>query len=209
MSVLSFKTILNPSDGHFRDRGSHFLAFAFPVRDEKEVKTKLAELRKKFHDASHQGYAFVLGPEQKVWRAFDDGEPNHSTGDPILGQIRTRQLTNVLVVVVRYFGGTKLGVSGLIAAYRTAASEALSKATIVEEEVVLLLDIAFAFDATPSVMKLIKAFNITIISQEFTEKAFMRLEVPVRTKDKLLDKLTLLKAKGFLVDWSEPSINRS
>lgn len=196
MPVFAFNTIQAPSEGLFKDSGSRFLAFAYPVETEDEVKARLAILRKKYHDARHQGYAYILGAEQKLWRAFDDGEPNHSTGDPILGQIRSRKLTNVLVVVVRYFGGTKLGVSGLITAYRTAAATALDKAIVVEREVMTSLKLEFDFASTPEVMKLIKAFDLSIVSKEYSEKSRMVLNVPIRVAGQLNEKIALLIAKG-------------
>src|SRR5690242_5641679 len=125
MSVFSYQTIEKSSDSIYKEKGSRFLAFARPVSSESDVKKVLESLRKEYFDARHHCFAWILGPEKKLFRAFDDGEPNHSAGDPILGQIRSRNLTNVLVVVVRYFGGTKLGVGGLISAYKTAASDAL------------------------------------------------------------------------------------
>ena len=198
----SFLTIQGPSEGAFKDRGSRFLAFAYPVSSEPQVKGHLQDLRKKFFDARHQGYAYILGADQDRFRAFDDGEPNHSTGDPILGQIRSRKLTNVLVVVVRYFGGTKLGVSGLIQAYRSAAAEALARAVIVEHEVTLPMRLAFAFDSTPVVMKLIKDFALVVRAQEFTHETSMTVEVPLRSKESVESKLLLLRATGSSIQWA-------
>lgn len=203
MPVFSFKTIVRPSEGSFREKGSRFLAFALPVANEQEIKDHLGALRKKYHDARHQGYAYVLGPEKKLWRAFDDGEPNHSTGDPILGQIRSQQLTDILVVVVRYFGGTKLGMSGLISAYKTAAADALRKATIVEKEVVSPLEVIFDFDATPAIMRMIKEFELNISAQEFTDRTRLKLDVPLRVKELVVARLAVLKTKGAAIHWNE------
>lgn len=204
MAVHSFLTIQGPSEGFFKDKGSRFLAFAYPVNSESEIKGHLQALRKKYFDARHQGYAYILGPGQEHFRAFDDGEPSHSTGDPILGQIRSRKLTGVLVVVVRYFGGTKLGVSGLIQAYRSAAADALSRALIVEREVTVTLELSFVFEATPVVMKLIKDFRLTVLSQGFDEKTRMILEVPVKARDAVVTKLEWLRAVGSSVEWVLP-----
>jgi uncharacterized YigZ family protein len=135
MPVFSYLTIKSPAEGLYKEKGSKFIAFAYSIASEEEMKEKLHELKKKYFDASHYCFAFVLGADKAKYRAFDDGEPNHSAGDPILGQIRAKNLTNVLVAVVRYFGGTKLGVSGLITAYKLAAEEVLNKAKIVECEV--------------------------------------------------------------------------
>lgn len=128
----TYLTISDDSEGFYKEKGSKFLSFAFPVHHEEDIKEKLDILRKKYYDARHHCYAYVLGKDKEIFRANDDGEPNHSAGDPILGQIKSNQLTNILIVVVRYFGGVKLGVGGLISAYRTAAAEAISNNVIVE-----------------------------------------------------------------------------
>lgn len=202
MTIFSYTTIQSPTEGLYKEKGSKFIAFAFQVSSEEEVKEHLRLLKKKYFDARHHGYAYILGPDAQTWRAFDDGEPSHSTGDPILGQIRSRKLTNVLIVVVRYFGGTKLGVGGLITAYRAAADDALSKAVLVEREVVTRLDISFAFTATPEVMKLIKDFDLKIIEQDFTDVTRMKLEVAVRVEEKVMERMALLKAMGSSIEWS-------
>lgn len=202
MPVFSYSTIQEPSEGYYKDSGSRFLAFAFPVASEAEVKNHLQALRKKYFDARHHGYAYILGPDQKAWRAVDDGEPNHSTGDPILGQIRSRKLTNVVVVVVRYFGGTKLGISGLITAYRTAADDALSHAVIVTRDVVTTVNLQFDFSATPAVMKLIKDYQVAILEQIFTDKTLMKLEVKLKLEAQLRERVALLKATGSLIEIS-------
>ena len=196
MTVFSYTTIQTPSAGIYKEKGSKFLAFAYPVTTEEEIKNQLKTLKKKYVDASHHGYAYILGPAQERYRAFDDGEPNHSTGDPILGQIRSRKLTDVLVVVVRYFGGTQLGIGGLIAAYRASADAALSGAAVIEKEVKVTLKINFEFSATQEVMKMIKEFGIKILDQEFGEKSHMRLEVSLRREADLLKKIDLLRARG-------------
>jgi uncharacterized YigZ family protein len=206
MANHSFLTIQGPSEGVFKDRGSRFLAFAYPVSSELQAKGHLQDLRKKFFDARHHGYAYVLGADQERFRAFDDGEPNHSTGDPILGQIRSRRLTNVLVVVIRYFGGTKLGVSGLIQAYRSAAAESLARAVIVEQEVTLSMRLVFAFDSTPAVMKLIKDYALVVRVQEFTHETSMTVDVPLRSMASVESKLLLLRATGSSIQWA-PSEN--
>jgi uncharacterized YigZ family protein len=152
----SYFTIKNSGEGVFRDRGSKFLGFAFPVKSETEVKEILAKLRKEHHGANHHCYAFRLGADKQHYRANDDGEPGNSAGRPILGQIQSRDLTNVLVVVARYFGGTLLGVSGLINAYKNAASEALSACEIVEEYILFEYLIEFPYSKMNEVMKQLK-----------------------------------------------------
>jgi uncharacterized YigZ family protein len=135
MAVFSYRTIQAPTEGIYKEKGSKFLAFAYPVETEADVKGHLERIKKEYFDARHHCFAYMLGADRKKFRAFDDGEPNHSAGDPILGQIRSKNITNVLVIVVRYFGGTKLGVGGLISAYKTAAEDALNRAAVIEKEV--------------------------------------------------------------------------
>lgn len=200
MPVFSYRTIQAPAEGQFKQQGSRFLAFAFPVLDEKEVKEQLGILRKKYHDARHQGYAYVLGPGMEKFRAVDDGEPNHSTGDPILRRIRSRNLTNTLVVVVRYFGGIKLGVSGLIASYRSAAAEALNAAIIVEREVMFRLEVRFDLAATPEVMKLVRQFHLSILSQEYGDKGQLMLEGQLRRAEEVKQRVTYLRATGTPIE---------
>jgi uncharacterized YigZ family protein len=163
----TYLTLAAPAEGVYREKGSRFLAFAAPVCTEGEVKERLENLKKEYYDARHHCYAYVLGPAAAQYRANDAGEPNHSAGDPILGQIRSRGLTDVIVVVVRYFGGTKLGVSGLISAYRTAAAEALDAAPVLEKTVRVGLSLQFAYPATNAVMKVVKDHNLEITRQSF------------------------------------------
>ena len=167
--MTEYFTIKSPKEGLFKDRGSKFLSFAFPVTTELEVKEIQDDLRKKFHDARHHCYAWVLGMDDQIWRANDDGEPSHSAGDPILGQIRSFGLTNTLVVVVRYFGGTKLGVGGLINAYKTAASLALAETE--KQPIFECTEVRFSFgyDLVSIVERLIIDFEIEVISRDFRE----------------------------------------
>ena len=199
MEVFSYTTIDRPAEGLYREKGSKFLAFAYPVTSEDEIRTRLGQLRKEFFDARHHCYAWVLGPEKKFFRAVDDGEPNHSAGDPILGQIRSRDITDVLVVVVRYFGGVKLGVGGLVTAYKTAAADALSKTNIISVEVTIPLTVTFSYADTSEVMRVVKEFDLQISAQDFSEGCRLDLQVPLRKKVAVVDRLTLLKAKGLSV----------
>ena len=162
----SFLTLAGRSEGMHKDRGSKFLYFAFPVKSEEEIKTELGVLRKTYFDATHHCYAWILGKDGQQFRANDDGEPNHSAGDPILGQIRSRNLTNALIVVVRYFGGTKLGVSGLIQAYKSAASAAIEENLIVREWIKAQLEIRFPYPSMNEVMKVVKTHDLEIKGQE-------------------------------------------
>jgi uncharacterized YigZ family protein len=177
VSKDTYLTIADVSEGLYKEKGSKFLAFAYPVATEDDVKEVLALLRKKYFDARHHCYAYMLGPEALQYRANDDGEPNHSAGDPILGQIRSRRLTDLLVVVVRYFGGIKLGVSGLIAAYKTAAAEALDAAVVIEMIVKDRIKIEFDYLSMNDVMRLIKDFELEIVSQQFDNSCTMTLIV--------------------------------
>jgi uncharacterized YigZ family protein len=152
----TYKTIGGVSKGLFRDRGSRFIALAFPVSSQDEIKTRLAELRKEYHDARHHCYAWVLGPDRQTYRLNDDGEPSGTAGRPIHGQINSRELTDILVVVIRYFGGTLLGVSGLINAYRSAAADALANAAVIEKQLMEKWLITFPYTSMNDVMKVLR-----------------------------------------------------
>ncbi|MCK4854436.1 MAG: YigZ family protein [Bacteroidales bacterium] len=174
----TYRTIKQRSEGVFRDRGSKFLAFAFPVNTRDEIKKTLAELRKEYHDARHHCYAYRLGAAKEIFRANDDGEPSGTAGKPILGQIRSNDLSNILIVVVRYFGGTLLGVGGLINAYRTAAANAIHDAIIITAAEQDLIEISFPYVIMNKIMKIIRDEEMKILEQDFTEtckiKAFIR-----------------------------------
>ncbi len=202
MSVFTYTTIQQPTEGVYKEKGSKFLGFAYPVNSEAEVKQKIEQLKKEYFDARHHCFAWMLGPERKHFRAFDDGEPNHSAGDPILGQIRSKGLTNILVVVVRYFGGVKLGVGGLIGAYKAAAEDALTKAIIIEREVTEEVILNFDYLLTADVMRFIKELDLKIIEQKFDEACSIRLDVPLQQNEKLLSKLSLMKAMGKAINWT-------
>lgn len=194
--IFSYLTIQSVSEGIYKEKGSKFLAFAFPVNGKAGIKTRLEELKKKYFDASHHCYAWILGADKRLFRAFDDGEPNHSAGAPILGQIKSRNLTNVLVVVVRYFGGTKLGVGGLTQAYKAAAELALANAKIIEVELTETVALSYDYSASPEVARLVKEFNLLIKKETYDELAKIETEVKLRLKENLLEKLSLLKATG-------------
>lgn len=195
-SPAAYMTVASKAEGFYKEKGSKFLSFIFPVENEEEVEDELGELRKQYHDARHHCYAYILGPDRDRVRANDDGEPAHSAGDPILGQLKSRELTNVLCVVVRYFGGTKLGVGGLIAAYRTAAAEALASATIVEKEVVQHIRIAYPYASTNEVMRLTDEFNLNILDQEFTEDCRMDAFININFVAQMKEKVELLNSTG-------------
>jgi uncharacterized YigZ family protein len=183
-----YKSIKSKSSGFFKDRGSKFHAFAFPVKTEEEVKLHQDELRKSHHDARHHVYAFILGPDAKTYRASDDGEPANSSGAPVLGQIRSFELTNVLVVVVRYFGGTKLGVPGLINAYKTAAFEALSAAQIETHYQMKYFKIRFDYPMMDQVSRLINDANLEVVTRDFAVDCKMQLGVRLRDADHIIQR---------------------
>lgn len=163
-----YTTIAAPSEGLYKEKGSKFLAFAYPVSTEDEIKNLLQDLRKKFFDARHHCYAYRLGPDGATWRVNDNGEPSSTAGKPIFGQLISFGLSDVLVVVIRYFGGIKLGVSGLINAYRTAARDALEHAQTVEKQVRENITLEYTYEQTNAVMKAIRDLQAEIIDQSFT-----------------------------------------
>lgn len=200
MPVFFYHTIEAPAEGLYKEKGSKFLAFAYPVGSEEDIRQKLAAMKKQHYDARHHCYAWVLGPEKKRYRAFDDGEPNHSAGDPILGQIRSKNLTDVLVVVVRYFGGIKLGVGGLITAYKTATEDALGRTVVIEKEVCSAFTLRYAYSSTPEVMRAVKEFEVSILQQDFSETCILEGEVPLRLQEKFVEKIELMRALGAAVE---------
>lgn len=163
----TYKTLKKHSEGIYKEKGSKFIAHAYPVSGEDEIKEILQNLRKEYYDARHHCYAYRLDPDMKRFRANDDGEPSSSAGKPILGQLMSNELTNCLVVVIRYFGGTKLGVSGLINAYRTAAADAIVNNEIITKTVNDIYKINFEYPIMNDVMRIIKEEDLNIIHQHF------------------------------------------
>lgn len=166
----TYKSIEGESRGLFKDNGSRFIALAFPVETEEAVKEIVASLRKEYHDARHHCYAYRIGLKGDVWRASDDGEPSGSAGRPILGQIDSLGLSDILVVVVRYFGGIKLGIPGLIRAYKTSTSDALSNATVISKVAGRSYRISFSYMEMNAVMKVLKDMDLPQNNQDFGEK---------------------------------------
>lgn len=187
--IETYLTIQRQSNGIYKEKGSKFLSFALPVRHIDEIKQHLAAFKKEYYDARHVCYAYMLGAEREEYRANDDGEPSGTAGKPILGQINSRGLTNVLVIVVRYFGGILLGAGGLITAYKEAASDALEQAEIIELTVDCTMDIFFEYPVMDLVMNAIKQYQAQIKIQDFHESCFIRFIVPVANKTVLFDKL--------------------
>nr|WP_321356889.1 YigZ family protein [uncultured Draconibacterium sp.] len=164
-----YKTIETPSTGYFKDKGSKFYSYAYPLKDEEEVKELVAALKKEHHSARHHCYAWRLGTEEIRTRANDDGEPSSTAGKPILGQLQSYEVTNILVVVVRYFGGTLLGVSGLINAYRAATVEALDNADILSKLIEIQYELKFEYAMLNTVMNKLKQDNYDIVTTDFQE----------------------------------------
>jgi len=189
----TYRTIKQRSEGVFRDRGSRFLAFAFPVFTRDEIKKTLDELRKEYHDARHHCYAYRLGAAKEIFRANDDGEPSGSAGNPILGQIRSNDLSNILIVVVRYFGGTLLGVGGLINAYRTAAANAIQDAIIVTGAEQDLIEIVFSYAMMNKVMKILRDEGMKILEQDFTESCKIKASIRKSRMDQVLGRLSTVE----------------
>lgn len=173
----TYLTIQDKSEGIYTEKRSKFLAFAHPVETIEEIKDLLTDYKKKYYDARHVCYAYMLGPERTDFRVNDDGEPSSTAGKPILGQINSRELTNILVVVIRYFGGVKLGTSGLIVAYREAAAEALSAATVIEKTIEETVTFTFPYVMMNSVMRVVKELNPRIVEQKYDETCIITLAI--------------------------------
>lgn len=184
-----FRTVEAPAEAACRERSSKFLAFIYPVQHETQIREALEALRKRYFDATHHCYAWRLGPRGEPFRANDDGEPAGTAGKPILGQLLANDLTDCLVVVVRYFGGTKLGVPGLIAAYREAAAEAITAARIVERTVDRILAVHFPYPVINDVMRVVKELQPRIVEQRFDNLCSMRLAIREGLAEELAGRL--------------------
>jgi uncharacterized YigZ family protein len=189
MDSDSFKTITDRGEGLYKEKGSKFIAIAFPVDSEEDVKQKLSEVRKQYFDARHHCYAYVLGADKSQFRANDDGEPSGSAGKPILNQIYSFELTNVLVVVVRYFGGVKLGVSGLVTAYKVAAREALTNAPSEIKTVDESLGISFSYPLMNEVMRIMKEENLQQMNQKFELECYFEIKCRKNDTQRIAEKL--------------------
>ena len=191
----TYKTLAAPSEGLYKEKGSKFLAFAYPVRTIDEVKTHLEQLRKDYFDARHHCYAYILGPNKDAWRANDDGEPSGTGGRPIHGQLLSADLTDTLIVVVRYFGGILLGASGLANAYKTAARDAIDHATIIEKTINVRYRLLFQYETMNDVMRILKEFDLKPENQHFeldcTLEADVRQSESVRFYDRVSELRTV------------------
>ena len=173
----TYLTISSTSQGIYKEKGSKFLAFAYPIFSEEEFKTHLIQLKKDYHDARHHCYAFKLGLTENEHRYSDDGEPNNSAGKPIYGQILSKNVTNVGIVVVRYFGGTKLGVGGLVTAYKEATADALNNAIIIEQTVNNFYQITFDYIVMSEIMNFIKKNELTVSKQVFETTCLIEFKI--------------------------------
>ena len=187
-----YKTIVTTSEGYYTEKRSKFLAFAHHVQTVDEVKDIIAQYRKKYYDARHVCYAYMLGAERLEFRANDDGEPSSTAGKPILGQINSNELTDILIVVVRYYGGVNLGTSGLIVAYREAAADAINHATIETRQVEEIVKYSFAYPQMNDVMRIVKDMNPRIISQTYDNTCEIVLSIRKSEAEQLRNRLKSL-----------------
>jgi len=185
----AYRTISAVSKGSYREKGSRFISYAFPVHSEADIKEKLAGLRKEYHDARHHCYAYRLGFDKSVHRMNDDGEPSGTAGRPIFGQIVSHDLTQILIVVIRYFGGIKLGKPGLINAYRSAAKDALEQAVLIDRLVHEKYEIRFNYMEMNIVMRIIKEENAGIIRQEFGDSCQIVFSIRKNCGKKITERL--------------------
>lgn len=193
----SFRTISQPSEGIYTEKRSKFLAFAIPVENVEEIKDIVAQYQKKYYDARHVCYAYMLGAERTEFRANDNGEPSGTAGKPILGQINSNELTNILIIVVRYFGGIKLGTSGLIVAYKQAAAEAIAAAEIIEKTVDTHITFMFEYPFMNDVMRIVKEENPQIVNQGYDSDCSMTLRTRKGNMPKLISRLEKVETLRF------------
>lgn len=189
-AIDTFKSISKPSTGIYKELGSKFLSFAYPINSEDEIKDILASIRKRYFDARHHCYAYRIGRDGELWRANDDGEPSSTGGKPILGQLLSNELSDVLIVVVRYFGGTKLGVPGLIRAYRSAAADAITNSEIIDKTLMRLLTISFDYIQMNDIMRIIRDLQAEIIEQQFDNLCQVKLRIREGNFSRFCDTMT-------------------
>ena len=193
----SYRTIKSHSSGSFKEKGSRFIAEAWPVNDQDQINSILEETRKTYHDAKHHCYAYLLGMEGLTWRANDDGEPSGTAGRPILGQIRSFGVTNVLIVVTRYFGGTLLGVSGLINAYKKAALSALENAEIIDHVIHEFYEIRYPYAAMNSVMKIIREEDIKQSEHSFNLECRIAISFRASARERIINRISRIEGLTY------------
>ncbi|RZA02549.1 MAG: YigZ family protein [Sphingobacteriaceae bacterium] len=190
----TYRTIQSPSDGLFKDKGSKFLAFAYPIRTEADIKSIIAKLKAEHTKANHHCWAMRLTPDRSVFKINDDGEPSGTAGRPILNTLLSRDLTNILIVVVRYFGGTLLGVPGLINAYKQATDDALNKASVIEKTVNDIYTISFNYLQMNDIMRLVKEEDITIMHQQFDNDCTLQVSIRKMQVNTVLAKFSKIES---------------
>ena len=195
----TYLTIEKPTEAIFKDKGSKFLTYTYPVENDQQIKEILNQLKKEHHTANHHCYAYRLGADKMNFRANDDGEPSNTAGKPILGQIQSFDLTNILVVVVRYFGGTLLGVSGLINAYKNSANEVIKASTIIEKQILYNYTINFYFEYLNDVMKLLKQLDCKINNQQFDNNCEISFAIRKANSEQCEEKLK--KIEGLKIEY--------
>ncbi|QIK55738.1 YigZ family protein [Dysgonomonas sp. HDW5B] len=193
----TFKTVKETSKGLFTEKKSKFISFVIPVQTVEDVKIEVEKYRKEYYDARHVCWAYMLGSGRDEFRSNDDGEPSGTAGKPILGQINSNELTNILIVVIRYFGGVKLGTSGLIVAYKEAAIEAIANAEIIEKTVDLEISFQFEYPFMNDVMKIVKDLEPAILNQQYDTGCFMTLKIRKGLYDQLISRLEKVESLHF------------
>jgi uncharacterized YigZ family protein len=197
MNSDTYKTIIGNSQGIYKEKGSRFVSVAIPVSDQEQIKPIIDKIRKEHHDAKHHCYAYMLGHERLIWRVNDDGEPSGTGGKPILGQINLHGLTNLIIVVSRYFGGTLLGVSGLINAYKAATASALENAKVTEKTVNEYYELTFPFSSLKDVMKVLKEENLGQSEQLFDLECQLKINFRVSVKDRVFNRFSRIEGLNY------------
>lgn len=195
----SYLTIAKTSEGLYKEKGSKFISYAFPMFSEDDFKEQLSKLKKDYHDARHHCYAFKLGLNDNEYRFSDDGEPNNSAGKPIYGQILSNNLTNVGIIVLRYFGGTKLGVGGLVTAYKEAAKDALINAKVVKRTVNNFYRITFEYLVMSEVMNFVKLNNLNVTHQVFEDNCLIEFNIRTSEADQLIKEINAIKGLKIIL----------
>lgn len=190
MDSDTYKTIKSPAEGIYKEKGSRFVSIAIPVSDQEEIKPIIDKIKKEHHEARHHCFAYMIGHERKIWRINDDGEPSGTAGRPILGQINSFELTNILIVISRYFGGTLLGVSGLINAYRSAAASAILNAELLEKTLQEYYKITYPYISMNDVMRILKEENVGQSEQLFDLECRILLNFRANLKERVLSRLS-------------------
>ena len=188
----TYLTIENRAEEVYKEKGSKFISLAFPVTTQEEIKEIVKDIKKEYFDARHHCYAYILGYNKSVFRLNDDGEPSSTAGKPIYGQLQSKNLTNILVVVVRYFGGTKLGVSGLIQAYKQATIDVLDNSKIIEKTVDEIYSVCFEYSLMNDVMKIMKEYDLHQQNHKFENDCYMEFRIRKRDSQKVIDSLKFI-----------------